>query len=585
MTLSTVGRYEIRGELGRGGMATVFQAYDPRFKRMVALKLLPPQFMADATFRARFEREAQTIAALEHPAIVPVYDYGEQDGQPYLVMRYMPGGSLADRLSQGPLSPQEAAHIIARLASALDQVHQRGIIHRDLKPANVLFDQYGEAYLSDFGIAHLSESTSNLTGDAIVGTPAYMSPEQARGDPVDRRSDLYALGVILFQMLSGRQPYQATTPIAVAMKHITDPVPVISQVRPDLPPVFDPIIEGAMAKAPDRRYATGQDLSTALQRAVQSTGGAPVAAQAAPASRPVPLKPPPPARHAPTTLSASQPSIARAPSQPGMRPAQKPKASLWIFGVGGAGLLALIGLLVIGTIGVVIATAANRRAAATASAAANVQPTLPVDSPTPEGAATEWLAAAPPPQDGVLTTLPFKDDFSDPQGRWSLYAGKDGAAEYQGGSFRIWTDLPNAYLIATPGLAVENILIEVEATKTGGPDRNFFGVVCQVQDRENFYLLAITSDGYYGIYKILQGEWVSLLPDEWAFDETIHQGSTTNNLAAECAYPVLILSVNGYQLAAAKDGDFASGDAGLAAGSKEIQGVTILFDNFLATQP
>src|SRR5512136_429236 len=200
-----IGRYEVKSELGRGGMAAVYLATDPRFKREVAIKILPPQLLSDPVYRARFEREAQTIAALEHPAIVPVYDFGEEDGQLYLVMRYMPGGSLADKLANGTLLPCEVVHIIARITSALDQVHSRGIIHRDLKPGNILFDQYDEPYLSDFGIARLTEGANTLTGSAILGTPAYMSPEQARGDTdIDGRADLYAVGAILFQMLSGK---------------------------------------------------------------------------------------------------------------------------------------------------------------------------------------------------------------------------------------------------------------------------------------------------------------------------------------------------------------------------------------------
>ncbi|RPI28310.1 MAG: serine/threonine protein kinase, partial [Chloroflexota bacterium] len=257
-----IGRYEIKSELGRGGMASVYHAHDPRFKRDVAIKVLPPQFMHDPTFRARFEREAQTIASIEHPAIVPVYDFGEENGIPYLVMRYMPGGSLADLLKNGPLSLTETARIIARLAPALDEIHVRGIIHRDLKPANILFDQYGNACLSDFGIARLSEATTTLTGEAIIGTPSYMSPEQARGDrDIDGRSDIYALGAILFEMLTGKQPYEATTPMGIAMKQITEPVPRIREVRADLPPGCEDLITKAMAKNRDERFRTARDLA------------------------------------------------------------------------------------------------------------------------------------------------------------------------------------------------------------------------------------------------------------------------------------------------------------------------------------
>lgn len=260
-----IGRYEIKEELGRGGMATVYRAYDPLFERDVAVKVLPREMLHDPHFRVRFEREAKTIAMLEHSSIVPVYDFGEDDGQPYFVMRYMSGGSLSDRLKQGPLSVKEAASMMERLAPALDDSHVKGIIHRDLKPGNILYDGHKDPYVSDFGIAKLAEGGStSVTGSAIIGTPAYMSPEQAQGETIDGRADIYALGVILFEVLSGRQPYEADTPMGVVIKHITDAVPHILDVKPDLPPSLEAVIEKAMAKNRDERYSTATELSAAL---------------------------------------------------------------------------------------------------------------------------------------------------------------------------------------------------------------------------------------------------------------------------------------------------------------------------------
>ncbi len=258
------GRYEIKAEIGRGGMATVYHAYDPRFEREVALKVLPREMLHDVQFRTRFDREAKTIAMLEHPAIVPVYDFGEEDGQPYFVMRYMTGGSLSDRMKNGPMAIQEAARIMAHIAPALDDAHNKGIIHRDLKPGNILFDQFNEPYISDFGIAKLSESQTQVTGSAIVGTPAYMSPEQAQGEGIDGRSDIYGLGVILFELLTGQQPYHGDTPMSVVVKHITDPVPHILDVKPDLPPDVELIIDRAMAKDREERFQDVKSLADAL---------------------------------------------------------------------------------------------------------------------------------------------------------------------------------------------------------------------------------------------------------------------------------------------------------------------------------
>ncbi len=261
-----IGRYQIKSELGRGGMATVYHAYDPRFQREVALKVLPHEFLHDPTFRARFEREAQTIAALEHPVIVSVYDFGKDGDQPYLVMRLLSGGSLANRLKQGALPFDEVTRLINRLAPAIDEAHQQGIIHRDLKPDNILFDQRGEAFITDFGIVKLSEGNETLTSTrAIMGTPAYMSPEQAHGElELDGRSDIYTLGVMLFYMLTGQLPYQANTPIGLIMKHLTEAPPGILEIKPDLPPACEAVIAQAMAKERDERYPTATTLATAL---------------------------------------------------------------------------------------------------------------------------------------------------------------------------------------------------------------------------------------------------------------------------------------------------------------------------------
>ncbi|MGB1253581.1 MAG: extracellular solute-binding protein [Candidatus Promineifilaceae bacterium] len=263
-----IGRYTIIRELGRGGMATVYLANDPNFDREVAIKVLPSQFLHDPQFRTRFEREAKTIAALEHPAIVPVYDFGEELEQPYIVMCYMQGGDLAHKLENGALSLVEVATIVNRLAAALDSAHDRKIIHRDLKPGNILFDQYDNAYLSDFGIVKLKEQNATFTGNAIIGTPTYMSPEQAKGSAeIDGRSDLYALGVIIYEMLTGAVPYQGETAIQLMMKHILDPVPRILEVNAALPAEIGRIVSRTLSKNPDDRYPSSVRLSEALNQA------------------------------------------------------------------------------------------------------------------------------------------------------------------------------------------------------------------------------------------------------------------------------------------------------------------------------
>ncbi|MBL8095909.1 MAG: protein kinase [Anaerolineales bacterium] len=348
MAPTQIGRYEIRGELGRGGMATVYHGYDPRFKRDVAIKTLPREYLHDPGFRARFEREAQTIASLEHPAIVPVYDFGEDNEQPYIVMRLMNGGSLVDRLRNGPLPLAEVARIMSTLAPALDEAHAHGIIHRDLKPGNILFDGRDQPYLSDFGIAKLTETSVAFTATGIIGTPAYMSPEQARGDrDIDGRSDLYALGAIVFEALTGQMPYQADTPMGLAVKHITEPVPRIRSANPLLPPATESVIAQAMAKNRAERYANAGAM--AKQLATVAAGGSLPDAPARGPSEPAPTSlGATPGRAELTALGTGKAQTQALPGQPkapGGRPA-------WLLGIGALGIggLCLVGVAAVALI-------------------------------------------------------------------------------------------------------------------------------------------------------------------------------------------------------------------------------------------
>jgi serine/threonine protein kinase len=273
MEITNIGRYEIKSELGRGGMATVYRAFDSSFDREVAIKVLPREFLHNPQFIDRFQREIKTIAQLEHPAIVQVYDVGEHEGVPFFVMRFMPGGSLSDMIKKGRFNPQDTARIVERLASALSYAHRKGVIHRDLKPDNILFNEDGYPFISDFGIAKISEAHTNLTGSGIIGTPAYMSPEQATGDALDHRSDVYGLGVIVYQMLSGQQPYNADTPMGVAIKHVTDPVPDIRLVIPELSEEVGEVIKKVLAKNRDERYSSAIEFARALNQAVFGNPG------------------------------------------------------------------------------------------------------------------------------------------------------------------------------------------------------------------------------------------------------------------------------------------------------------------------
>jgi tetratricopeptide (TPR) repeat protein/predicted Ser/Thr protein kinase len=264
-----VGPYRIIEQLGQGGMATVFKAYHPALDRYVAIKVLHPAFKEDPNFLARFQREARIVAKLEHPHIVPVYDFSEHKGMAYLVMRYVEGKTLKAYLTGEPLPPERILEILKPVAEALAYAHEQGVLHRDIKPSNVMLTPEGGIFLTDFGLARMAQSgESTLSQDMMIGTPQYMSPEQAKGEEVDERTDIYSLGVVLFEMLTGRVPFSADTPYAVIHDHIYTPLPLPTTIKPDISPALERVVLKALAKEKDDRYQKVNDLAMGLEDAV-----------------------------------------------------------------------------------------------------------------------------------------------------------------------------------------------------------------------------------------------------------------------------------------------------------------------------
>lgn len=264
-----IGPYRIIEQIGQGGMATVYKAYHAAVDRYVAIKVLPRHFALDAQFTGRFKQEAKFIANLEHPHILPIYDYGESDGLTYLVMRYLDAGTLRDRIAAGRLSLAEIDNFFSQIADALDYAHTKGVVHRDLKPANVLIDSRGSAFLTDFGIAKIIEGTSHFTNTgAVIGTPVYMSPEQGQGLKLDQRSDIYSLGIVLYEMVTGRVPYNAETPFAIIFKHLYDPLPLPSTIRPDIADPIERVILKALAKNPADRFPSAKAFHESWKKAL-----------------------------------------------------------------------------------------------------------------------------------------------------------------------------------------------------------------------------------------------------------------------------------------------------------------------------
>jgi serine/threonine-protein kinase len=262
------GRYEVETLLGQGGMARVFRGTDRVLDRTVAIKVLSPQFADDDQFVARFRREAQAAAGLNHPNIVGVYDTGDQGDVHFIVMEYVEGRTLRDVIrSDGPLLPERAAEIGGAVARALSSAHEAGLVHRDIKPGNIMLTREGEVKVMDFGIARTSTGDTLTQTAAVLGTASYLSPEQAQGLPVDTRSDIYSLGCVLYEMLTGRAPFIGDSPVAIAYMHVKeDPVPP-SRLNPDVPPTLDAVVLKAMAKNPANRYETAEELRADLERA------------------------------------------------------------------------------------------------------------------------------------------------------------------------------------------------------------------------------------------------------------------------------------------------------------------------------
>ncbi|MEK6222751.1 MAG: serine/threonine protein kinase, partial [Chloroflexota bacterium] len=270
----TLGQYQIIEQIGKGGMATVYRAKQANIGRDVAVKVLDSSLIQkDESFLERFNREVQIISHLQHPHIMPVIDFGEHDGQPYIVVSYLTGGTLSDLINQEKLSFDHIIKLTEQMANALDFAHSRGIIHRDFKPSNILLDENGNTYLADFGLSRFNDDDSQLTGSSIVGTPDYTAPDLANAIEITSTVDVYALGVTLFQMLTGKLPFKALNPMGVLMAHISTDIPNIYEIYPDLPEGLQPVIDKAMAKRPKDRYATAGEMLKDLKTITGSEGG------------------------------------------------------------------------------------------------------------------------------------------------------------------------------------------------------------------------------------------------------------------------------------------------------------------------
>lgn len=338
LTGKQLGPYRVIAPLGEGGMAAVYKAYQPSVNRYVAVKVLPQYFARDPQFVARFEREAQVLAQLQHPNILPIFDYGQSQGHTYIAMPLITGGSLAGLMQNQRLDFKTIRKIINQVGDALDYAHSRNLIHRDVKPANILIDERGNCLLTDFGLAKIVEGSAKLTSSGtIMGTPAYMSPEQGKGYVLDRRTDIYSLGIILYELAVGRAPFEADTPMVVVVKHINDPLPFPSSIIPDFSPALEQVIIKALEKDPQKRYQTASEFVEAVDAALETDRGTSSAARSATRVAPV----------AAGSVVAASPRVATAIPTGNQKPNLLQRV-WWVIPIGLIGLIGFAALILIG---------------------------------------------------------------------------------------------------------------------------------------------------------------------------------------------------------------------------------------------
>ena len=367
----TLDQYRLVEQVGQGGMATVYRAVDARTLQELAVKVLSPTIGSEKRFVRRFRREAGLVSRLNHPNIVPVIGYGESHGYVYLAMPFIAGDTLQDRMTRKRLNEAETVRWIVQVGAALEFAHRKGIIHRDVKPSNILIDAGGNALLTDFGLARVIEGSSTLTGSLLMGTPAYVSPEQARGDRIDARADQYSVGVILYQIATGSLPFEGETPMVTALKHIQEAVPLPRYANPEITPEIEAVILKTLAKDPARRFASMQDLTQAYQLAAKGKL--------------------PPGVALPSALTTQLGEVPRVPARLRQRRGGRPVLTGFVFAVTGVALV-LAAVLAYPSL------VARLRPGGTPEATLPPQATLPGLLPTsPQASATAVLAATPTP--------------------------------------------------------------------------------------------------------------------------------------------------------------------------------------------
>lgn len=538
----TLGRYDLRSRLGKGGMATVYKAWDTNLERWVAVKVMHDYLTDEPDFRARFEREAKVVANLSHPNIVQVFDFAltEVDNRPifYMVMAYIPGNSLKGIMDQRfaakqPLLNAELLNVMDGTCQALAYAHGRDMVHRDVTPGNILFNEQGKPVLADFGIARIMSSARITQSGVTSGTPVYMAPEQGLGSLGDFRSDIYSLGVILFEMLTGRAPYDGESAFAVLLKHVNDPVPSLQAVNPILSEDLDRVVTKALAKNPEARYQSAMELLSAFRGAI----GEASIMQLSPASSQ------PAETQAPTRVGERNRTIIMDTPPPDLLKAQAARRKRTV------GIVALSSTLALAML-VTAAIAINRGATPPTTVDLNVPP-VTTDLPY-------TLAVPPISTDSYAPSMTrgfdsFIEDFSVADNAYwpTTLDNPTLSRKIEGGAYRIAQRLP--------ALAVTTIFYpsaqfgtqyqySVDLTLCADcPLDTATGIVFRFRDENNYYVFAVNGSGQVSIWSRLNGQWLELrkLRRPWMDDPNVQKLGQVNRLTLIDDGPLLIGLING----------------------------------------
>lgn len=500
-------------------MGTVYRAEQASPRRIVALKVL--RKTTDPRRLEEFRREAALIARLEHPGIVPLYGYGEHGGSPYLVLRFLGGGTVAERIRRGPIPIALSVQWAGQAADALEFAHQQAVVHRDVKPSNLLLDERDRAYLSDFGIAGTLADPST---DRPTGSAAYMAPEQSGGQPPSARSDVYSLAVSLFEMLTGQKPYAAETALGVMVRHQNDPVPSARALRPDVSAALDDLVQWGMSKDAAARPRSAAEFERLLRRA---------------AARPESLLRP-----------AAAGTLPAAPA-PQRRISPLVWAGVAVLGLCGVGVALLGG----GAMGALLAIPAHATGTSTLPTVVSARPTQ-----TP--------------------SFLLSDGFSDSESGFPEAAGEDGGIAYVDGQLGI-TGLTPGWVWLAPSGHVDEQDVEIRVTVRASrePPRHQFGLACRVVDGENYVGLALDNEGSVLIWVMRQGVESRLL--DWRPPRPLGPGDL--DLIGVCRGNRLELHVNGTVWEEAEDPAPAAGDVALLAGVLDPGSAVVFFDELFVT--